>query len=187
LNTALEKFREKRNLRGVEMLNKLKDLGIDLSYDYVKELAGRSAIGRPNVAEALFRTKAVKSYQKAFDKYIGFNRPAYVPKANMTPKEAMGLIHRAHGLAVLAHPGIANVGRYIDEFLTYGLDGIEVYHPNHNRSLQKTYLELTIKKSILATGGSDYHGREGRYGEIGSQPVPSETVDALKNRLKYKN
>lgn len=183
LNDALGRFRERRNQRGAEMLNKLKELGIDIPLELVLELAGQSAIGRPNVADALVSVKAVKSFGEAFDRYIGYNGPAYVPKHNMTAREAIELIHESAGLAVLAHPGIANAGRHIDEYVGYGLDGIEAYHPMHNSRLQQNFADLAARKNILATGGSDYHGRGDKYGDIGSQSIPEETLASIKNRI----
>jgi len=182
LKSSLEKFRELRNRRGLEMLNKLKALGIELSYDKVREIAGDSAIGRPNVADALHRAGYVNSFDEAFQRYIGFHGPAYVPKKNLTPPEAIELIHDAGGLAVLAHPGIGNAGKHIEEFIRYGLDGIEAYHPNHSRQLQKNYLKYAEKHGLLATGGSDYHGREGRYGKIDCMKVPEELWKKMKDR-----
>ena len=186
LKTSLEKFRELRNRRGLEMLNKLKELGIELSYDEVLEIAGDSAIGRPNIAEALHRAGYVNSFDEAFQRYIGFHGPAYVPKKNLTPPQAIELVHNAGGIAILAHPGIANAGKHIEEFIHCGLDGIEAYHPNHNRRLQNSYLKYADKNSILATGGSDYHGREGRYGNIDCMKVPEELWKKLKERHSQK-
>ncbi len=187
LSSALRLFRDKRNQRGVDMLNKLKEQGINIPLELVKEFAGRSAIGRPNVADALVKVKAVNSFAAAFDKYIGYNCPAYFPKHNITPKEAIELIHRAKGLAILAHPGIAGAGRHIDEFLNFGLDGIEVYHPMHNGRLQKSYKDFAEEKDILATGGSDFHGRQGKYGLIGSVSMPDNTLTLMKERLFLSN
>nr|MBN2277592.1 PHP domain-containing protein [candidate division Zixibacteria bacterium] len=184
---AIEGFREKRNQRGEKMLNKLKDLGIDIPLELVREIAGDSAIGRPHVADAMVRVKAVGRFEEAFNKYIGLDGPAYVPKANLTPREAIRLIHQAEGLAFLAHPGIANAAVHIDEFTEYGLDGIEVYHSFHNNSTRRRLTKIAEKKGLLKSGGSDYHGRDDRHGMIGSQPVPLEFLIAMKEKVKLKN
>jgi predicted metal-dependent phosphoesterase TrpH len=186
LKTTLENFREKRNRRGEEMLLKLKRLGVDIPLGMVREIAGDSAIGRPHIADAIVRVKAVRRYEDAFARYIGIDGPAYVPKSNLPPKESIELIHSAGGLAFLAHPGIARADRHIDEFIDYGLDGIEVYHPFHSESQRKTYLEIVEKRGLLACGGSDFHGRERHYGMIGSQPVPPEFLTNMKKRLNLK-
>jgi len=183
LNGALDECRVRRNRRAEMMLMKLKDLGIMISLETVQEIAGKSAIGRPHVADALLKVGAVSSYESAFGKYIGNNCRAYVPKKNIGPAEAIGLIHDAGGLAFLAHPGIGNAVSYLDEFVKMGLDGIEVYHPNHSNYLRLKFGALAESKNILIAGGSDYHGREGRFGMIGSQSVPDELVIAMKEKL----
>ncbi|UCD93581.1 MAG: PHP domain-containing protein [Candidatus Zixiibacteriota bacterium] len=187
LGEAVERFREGRNRRGEIMLKRLKMLGIDITMDLVREIAGGSAIGRPHVADALVRVKAVEKFEDAFSHYIGLRGPAYVPKENLTPGEAIELIHRANGLAVLAHPGIAAADKYINEFIGYGMDGIEVYHPRHTQAQREHYMEIAKERHLLSTGGSDYHGREGRYGMIGSQPVPVRLLTELKEKSNLEN
>jgi len=187
LSRELKRFQEIRNRRGARMLKELKKLGIDIPFEMVEEIAGRSAIGRPHVARAMVRIGAIKNMDEAFVKYIGLEGPAYVPKANLSPRQAIELIHEAGGLAFLAHPRIAGAFRYIDELVGYGLDGIEVYHPHHYSNHVRMYAGIVKKKSILASGGSDYHGRQGRYGTIGSQPVPYKFLEAMKNKIKNRN
>lgn len=180
--TRLKGFRKIRNSRGARMLKELKKLGIDIPIELVKNLAGQSAIGRPHVAQAMVQTGAVKNMDEAFVKYIGLHGPAYIPKANLSPKEAIELIHGAGGLAFMAHPRIAGAYNYIDEFIGYGLDGIEVYHPYHYSNHVRAFAKIVKDKAILASGGSDYHDREGRYGAIGSQPVPYDLLLAMKKK-----
>ncbi len=183
LTSALKQFRDKRNQRGAEMLNKLKEQGINIPLELVIEFAGRSAIGRPNIADALVKTGAVNNFSEAFDRYIGYGCPAYVSKFNITPRDAIELIHRAKGLAILAHPGIAGAGQHIDEFIGFGLDGIEAFHPMHNSRLQNNYKKYAVKKGILFTGGSDFHGRQGKHGQIGSVSLPDNMLTLMKERL----
>ncbi|MFH2036072.1 MAG: PHP domain-containing protein [Candidatus Zixiibacteriota bacterium] len=183
---TVEQFRNNRNHRGALMLKELEKLGIDIPMEMVREIAGDSAIGRPHIADALVRVGAVKKFSEAFDRLIGYDGPAYVPKKNLTPKEAIELIHKADGLAFLAHPGICDVARYIGEFKEYGLDGIEIYHPAHNRSIKKSLKKLAQKESLMISGGSDFHGREGHHEMIGSQSVPAELLDLIKQKMNLK-
>jgi 3',5'-nucleoside bisphosphate phosphatase len=187
LNDALEKFRQKRNQRGKKMLIKLKEMGIDIPYELVLEIAGYSAIGRPHIADALVRAKKIGDYETAFRRYIGKDGPAYVPKENLEPKKAIELIHKAGGLAFLAHPGIGRAGQYIDEFIIQGLDGIEVYHPKHGSRLKKIFLKMAEEKSLLTSGGSDFHAREGRLSMIGSQSVPYDSLVRIRERQNINN
>jgi predicted metal-dependent phosphoesterase TrpH len=184
LNDALEVFRKRRNSRGEKMLLKLKDMGITVPLELVLEIAGHSAIGRPHVADALLRVGAISTYESAFGRYIGNNCPAYVAKDNMIPEEATDLIHQVGGLAFLAHPGIGNAESYIEQLAHAGLDGIEIYHPNHSTYQIKMFAEMAKNYKMLVSGGSDYHGREGRFGMIGAQKVPSDILINMKQKLE---
>ena len=187
LNEALADFRRKRNQRGEIMLSKLKNLGVEIPLAMVKEIAGNSAIGRPHVADALLKVGAVKSYEAAFGKFIGDKGPAYVPKENMTPAQAIKMIHDAGGVVILAHPGIGNVARHIPELTSLGLDGVEVYHPNHTGQHRTMFKSIAKENGLLVTGGSDFHGRDGKYGQIGSEPVEISILESLKERNNSKN
>ena len=187
LRESLADLQRKRNQRGDAMFNKLKALGIAIPDGLIREIAGNSAVARPHVADALVRVGAVRNYDEAFRRFIGVGCDAYVAKQNLKPKEAINVIHQAGGLAFLAHPAIGNTIRYVDEFVEYGLDGIEVYHSKHNKHTRKGFISIAQNKSLLVSGGTDYHGRGGRYGMIGSQPVPLEYLLAMKKRLTETN
>ncbi|MFZ5981166.1 MAG: PHP domain-containing protein [Candidatus Zixiibacteriota bacterium] len=183
---ALEDFQKKRKQRGRLIVQRLNDLGLSLTFEAVEEIAGRAVIGRPHIAEALARHGQVGSYQEAFDHYIKNGGPAYVPKEVMNPAEAISLLHQAGGLAVLAHPYIGDMLRYLDMLTALGLDGLEVYHYSHNRENIAFLKSLVERYGLLATGGSDFHGRSGQNGRIGSPEVPYEYLEELKNKIKLR-
>lgn len=182
LNDALLGFQKNREERGKKMVNKLNSMNIDLDFQLVEKESHGSAIGRPHVAKALLKAKLTDYYEQAFERYIGDNGPAYVPKKNFTPKQAIDLIHNANGLAVLAHPGITNKERYLEMLIEFGLDGIEVYHSSHKQSDIDRYKHLAERYRLIKTGGSDFHGHEDRYGTVGSQKVPYEYFEILKQK-----
>ena len=133
-NKALIDFQKNRNQRARRMVEKLNDMGVQITFEQVEEGAAGTVIGRPHVAEAMARTGAVPTYETAFARYIGDGKPAYVPKSNFSPPEAINLIHEAGGVAILAHPMIENRVRHLEMLVGLGLDGIEVYHSFHSRA-----------------------------------------------------
>ena len=159
-------------------------MGMDISYEDVEKQSGGTVIGRPHVARAMFEKGATRYYEEAFGKYIGSNGPAYVPKKNFTPEEAINLTHEAGGLAVLAHPAIDDKESFLQMLVDLGLDGIEVYHPSHKQSHIDRYKHLADKYRLVMTGGSDFHGANGRYDVIGSQKVPYEYLENMKARIQ---
>jgi len=183
LREALEQFQKNRMSRGRMIVEKLNALGIDITYEDVLEVADGAAVGRPHVAEAMFRHKAIATYDDAFRRYIGDRGPAFVPKKNFTPPEAIAMIHRAGGLAVLAHPMIDGAVERIEELAALGLDGIEAYHPDHSAGDRDRLKETARRLRLVWTGGSDFHGRSGRCGTVGSEAVPIECLEELKERV----
>ena len=183
---ALDDFQEKRNQRGRMMVQRLNEMGITITYDDVLQEAGAAAIGRPHVAEAMHRCKTVTSYDDAFRRYIGDRQPAFVPKHNFAPAEAINLIHAAGGVAVLAHPMVAGAVDQIEELVGLGIDGLEALHPDHRQQEVANLKEMAARFRLIWTGGSDFHGRGGRCGSIGSEAVPIDCLQELRLRSSQK-
>lgn len=160
------------------IIAKLRRRGISIRFDDVR-LRDGGTLGRAHVAGALCRLGVVSSIQEAFDRFIGRNGPAYVPRTGCTPGEAVEMVLEAGGTPVLAHPGIAGAGEMIPELAGKGLKGLEVYHPAHDREQMRHYLGLSRKYGLVPTGGSDYHG-SGYHSDLGQYTVPMETVAELK-------
>jgi 3',5'-nucleoside bisphosphate phosphatase len=183
LNDTLRDCAEVRDQRGRMMVDKLKSLGLDITYEQVAQVAGGGVVGRPHIADAMLRAGAVKSYEESFYKYIGNGKPAYVAKKMLLPKEAIDLLHKAGGVAVLAHPVLENTGRFLDDLIADGLDGVEVYHAAHTEPDVDRYRDLARRYRLVMTGGSDYHGRTDRHGAIGSQKVPADLLADLQRAI----
>ncbi len=79
-------------------------MGINITYDVVKKKAGDGAVGRPHVAETMIEEGYVYSYHEAFEKYLGFEKAAYVPKIKISPERAINMIKNAGGIPFLAIP-----------------------------------------------------------------------------------
>ena len=181
LAQKLNGLRDSRKGRALRMIDKLRDLGMEIQWSRVEDLAQGGSVGRPHVAQALLEAGYVKSLKEAFDKYIGRNGPAYAEREKMTPVDSVRLIKNAHGLPVLAHPAeIENLESLIAELIDAGLAGIEVFYTKYTQPTIAWLLQLSGKYNLIPTGGTDYHHFEdGIEDVIGTVPVPSESVERL--------
>lgn len=179
----LEKFRKAREERGVSIVGKLAEQGINLDMDAILARTRGGALGRPHIAEALVEGGHVSGIPEAFERYIGEHCPAYVGKYYMSPREAVECIHGAGGLAFVAHPGhySDDVGVFA-ELLSCGFDGIEVHHPHHNSSIIARLLEVAESRDLLVSGGSDFHGFRGRD-NMGEPRVPYAILERIREQL----
>ena len=175
-NTALQTFlkgtREARHLRLHAMLNRLQAMGIAIPVSEVIARARDGNVGRPHLARALVHRGVVASQDEAFDRYLGTDRPAYVPRPDVSVQEAIRVIRQAGGIASLAHPGIHNRDEAIPDLVAAGLTAIEVYHPMHGFGRAGRYRRLARSLNLLVTGGSDFHG-EGEEDHVSVPGVPS--------------
>jgi 3',5'-nucleoside bisphosphate phosphatase len=179
LTAALARFREVRRERARLMLERLSSMGMPLSEEDVFARAKGGTVGRPHVAEALVARGFVASLDEAFRRFLGNHGPAWVPKPVLTPAEAVALIRRAGGAAVVAHPATIGRDSLIADLAKQGLAGLECIHPKHDPSTTERYRDMARKLGLVVTGGSDCHGRRPGGSVIGYGDVPLSVVDEL--------
>jgi len=183
LQALLRDFRGARERRGERIVEKLAEQGVHIDMERVKAKAGKGALGRPHIAEALIEAGYVPDHAQAFARYIGEGCPAYVDKFKMQPEQAVRSIHAARGLAFIAHPGY-----YMEDFdaflrlLDAGFDGIEVFHPYHIPPVITRLLALARDRGLLISGGSDFHGFAGRD-NMGEPAVPHALFERIQETL----
>jgi len=184
LNSAVERFREERLQRAHRMVTKLNALNVALHIDAVLESAGEGAIGRPHIARALVNCGLTDSYYQAFNKYISDSGPAYERRAENPVSDIIGLISRAKGLSVLAHPGRTLTEAELLTIIRSGIDGIEVKHPSHTPDLVKYYRGIVNQYYLVETGGSDFHGGpKADDRNFGQYTISGEDIEAMERRL----
>jgi len=177
----LSELRNSRVKRVQAMVDRLASLGKPIELFRVMELSQGDSVGRPHIAEAMVEKGYVSSVKEAFSLYLGIGKPAYVSRRHLTPAQAIRAIREAKGVAVWAHPGITSADRLLTELVEHGLQGIEVYHPEHDGEFQRKYLKMARENGLVITGGSDFHSESSSEGAmIGSFGINYESVEILK-------
>jgi predicted metal-dependent phosphoesterase TrpH len=164
MQTVLEETRDGRLPRMRKMIEKMRTEGMDISIEDVeKAMPVGATMGRPHLADALVAKKIVKSRDEAFIDLLHNDSRFYVSHAAPTPVEAIALIRRAGGVAVIAHPFASHRGQILkaDDFadlLAAGLNGIEVDHRDQNPDERAMLRVIARELDLVVTGSSDYHG-----------------------------
>ncbi|MCH8026089.1 MAG: PHP domain-containing protein [Chloroflexi bacterium] len=183
LQATLEKLREGRIGRGEGIVNKLREMGMDVTWEQVKRFAGGGAVGRPHVAQALVESGHVATVKEAFDKYIARNGPAYVEREKMTPAEAVEMIAQLGGIPCIAHPrDLEELDGVLAELKNAGLAGMEVYYKDYAPGEVERLRQAAERFDLVPWGGSDYHGLHGPDEPLPGgmhTPLPDTSIDAL--------
>jgi predicted metal-dependent phosphoesterase TrpH len=164
MQTVLEETRDGRLPRMRKMIEKMRAEGMDISIEDVeKAMPVGATMGRPHLADALVAKKIIKSRDEAFIDLLHNDSRFYVSHAAPTPVEAIALIRRAGGVAVIAHPFASHRGQILkpDDFadlVTAGLNGIEVDHRDQNPDERAMLRAIAQELDLVVTGSSDYHG-----------------------------
>jgi predicted metal-dependent phosphoesterase TrpH len=193
LNGRLQEVLDNRNRRNAIIVRKLQDLGIDITLEEIEAESGGTVVARPHFAKVLIAKGVVADVKQAFAEYLDRGAKAYVERDRLMPEEAIGLIHGAGGVAILAHPN--NMKRDPEEsekeilkLQAVGLDGIEARYNLHTPADTARYLSLAERHGLLTSGGSDFHGPSVKpkvlLGHVeGDLPAPDSVVSALKAAL----
>ena len=185
LQDHLEKFRRDRVDTARKMVEKLATLGVHISWDRVQELA-EGSVGRPHIARTMVEAGYVETVPEAFDRYLGSDGPARVPRPKLAPVDALKLVHAAGGVGIVAHPRTVN---HLDEILPSlvdeGLAGIEVFAEKYGIEHQQKYRDLASQYNLIESGGTDYHGF-GNRNEVtpGTSGPPPDTAQRLYKRAQ---
>lgn len=181
-----EKMRDDRVNRMDKMIVKLNEAGLVITREEVVAEAQGGAIGRPHIARILIRKGYVENIPEAFNKYLASGRPGYVDRMKLKPEEAVEVIKRAGGSAVVAHPGLFDKDYLFNTLVPLGLVGIEAYHPDHSEEKRCHYEELAKRHGLIITGGSDFHGAGAEHrGDLGSVHVSVDVVGQLREKAAY--
>jgi predicted metal-dependent phosphoesterase TrpH len=184
-DTAMETFLKAQRLARVERVSaigrRLETLGLPVDLAPVMA-AGRDdtrSVGRPQVARAMVEAGHVATVQEAFERWLGHDGPAFIPRTGAPPAKVIEVIHAAGGIASLAHPGKLGLAARVRAFADAGLDAVEVFHPDHDIVLTEQYEVLAREVGLLMTGGSDFHGDPAHGREPGSACLPRHEFERL--------
>lgn len=178
----LARQRGSRETRIDMTLEALRDLGAPVDDEFASlALPATTSRGRPHVGEALVLAGRATSIQDAFDTWLSYGRPAYVPRQGIGPRDAVDAIRAAGGLAVLAHSPTAP--DHIDDVRRlqgWGLGGLEVHYRSFDAPTVERMIDLAASLGLVPTGGSDFHGHDVAYAESASRTwVPDAVGDGL--------
>ena len=184
MEATLIGLRDMRRTRAERIVHRLNELGVRIELAAVLEQAAGGAIGRPHVARAMIAEGWAVDFRDAFDRYLGNGRPAYVAKERLAVADAIALIHRAGGLAVLAHPAQGGTRERIEAFVREGIDGVEVRHPSHSSEDIARLTALVDHFGLVPSGGSDWHGAVDGARTLGTMRVPAEWLARQDGRVR---
>ena len=175
LQTGLEDIREYRHWRAEEIARKLDKAGIKGALEGASTLAKGNLVSRTHFAHFLVNNGYAENVRSVFKKYLVKNKPGFVQGRWASLEDVMGWIKAANGQAVIAHPARYQLSRsklvrLINEFIELGGVGIEVVSGSHSKDESFTMAKLAADHGLLASAGSDFHGPENPWIELGKLP-----------------
>ena len=163
LIAALEEAVSARDKRNELMAERFRSLGIPLTLESLRELNPDTVITRAHFAKYLLEHHYVKTQPEAFERYLGYDAPCFVPREYMRPERAISLILESGGIPVLAHPLLyklppKELEALLERLCAAGLKGLEVYYSSNTSFDESIVYGLANRFGLLMTGGTDFHG-----------------------------
>ncbi|MGP4952313.1 PHP domain-containing protein [Psychrobacter sp. T6-1] len=181
MHATLQQLQDSRATRGQRITEKLSTLlGIEFDELWQEVLAkagdNPQAVGRAHIGQVLFERGEVKTVQKAFDKYLADNKPAYVALDALSMADGIALIHACGGKAVLAHPtryqlSATRVRKLIEEFAALGGDACELPADSEPLSTRRMVDRSITEHNLGVSTGSDFHGSNMPWRKLGDIPT----------------
>lgn len=181
LGKELAPIKVLRKERLLWMADKLNSLGIAVDKDELLSLVGDAIATRLHMGLYLLKKGRVASLREAFRKFLSPGKPAYKGRFKFSAQEAIRCIKKYGGVAILAHPHIIPDQSYIEELISFDIDGLEVVYPGMSPDKSSFYKNIVIKSGLLKSGGSDAHGSYKEFIEIGAKTIPYSWVEDIKN------
>lgn len=183
LQKAVAGYDAMRRRRAERMTEKIRALGVPLDFERVMAVQRQGVFGRPHVAQALKEMGAIKTFQEAFQRFIGRDAPAYVRKEMLDAAAVIGALHAAGGVAVLAHGLVGGPDRpHVEILADRGIDAVEVVHPKLTAAQSQWLREFAARRGLAVSGGSDWHGEGWSEGRMGAWTVGDDEVRVLQGK-----
>jgi predicted metal-dependent phosphoesterase TrpH len=188
LAAELARLRDERTDRARRIVTRFAELGIEISFARVLEIAAGAPVGRPHLAQAVVEVGACADEREVFDRYLADGGPAAVPKHAVHPVRAVELLRAAGGVVVLAHPALFGArdgseelpATVLGDMVEAGLSGVEAEHPDHPRPAADRWRALAARHGLFVTAGSDHHGGE-RPSRLGAAATARGTLERLRS------
>ncbi len=193
LTTLLDNLVKNRELRNIQIIEKMRENGVDITLEEMQTDFPDTVLGRPHFAAELVKKKVVKTRQQAFDRYLAKGRPWYVQRVGSNLDEAIVAIKESGGVPVIAHPmslylSWGKLPDVLQDFYERGVMGLEAFHPGARVTECLRLEELGRKLGYFITAGSDFHGEKIRADRklgytCGGKKIEDEIWDKIKNIL----
>lgn len=190
LQDRLAELRVARNSRNARIVDRLNELGLEITLEEVEHEAGTGSVGRPHIAAVMVRRGHVPDIRAAFDDYLGNGRPAYMSRDRLGPEEAIRLARQSGGVPVLAHAhtmgldNVAEVEAMMRRLADAGLVGVECHYGSYDTDERAGYVRMAARFGLLPSGGSDFHGTYKSEVALGTGSVgigvPTEILEPLR-------
>ena len=191
LEELLATLVKNREIRNVQIIEKMREAGVDITLEEMYEDFPDTVLGRPHFAAELVKKKVVKTRQQAFDRYLAKGRPWYVARVGSNLDEAIIAIKESGGVPIIAHPmslylSWGKLPDALQNFYERGVMGLEAFHPGARVTECLRLEELAQKIGFFVTAGSDFHGEKIRADRklghtCGGRKIEDDVWDSIKD------
>ncbi len=177
---ALARLQARRLERFDEMLERLRNLGVQVDATDAQRAKSDTTPGRRHLAELLVQAGKAANIREAFQRWLGDRGRVSAPKARLPVGEAIALVRQAGGVAAWAHPSYDACKAALPILCDRGLQALEVEFPSARPGQRRAFRALADRWSLAVTGGSDCHGPGSPARALGACGVSADELELLR-------
>lgn len=189
INALLQQFLDRKETSNRQLVQRLRDVGLDLDYEEIRKQASGS-INRARIAAQMVEKGYCESVKQAFSDWLSPKKGYYIPPLRPDAYETIRFIKSLGAVAVLAHPFLslkeAELRAFLPEAVAAGLDGMEVYYAAYDEETTALAKKIAAQYGLLESGGSDFHGQNKPDIDLGSGKgnlaISAKLLEKLKSR-----
>ena len=189
INALLQQFLDRKETSNRQLVQRLRDAGLDLDYEEIRKQASGS-INRARIAAQMVEKGYCESVKQAFSDWLSPKKGYYIPPLRPDAYETIRFIKSLGAVAVLAHPFLslkeAELRAFLPEAVAADLDGMEVYYAAYDEETTALAKKIAAQYELLESGGSDFHGQNKPDIDLGSGKgnlaISAKLLEKLKSR-----
>jgi len=172
---GLKKNNTYRIDRAKKISEGLFEAGIEKAYEKASAISKTKYITRTHFAQMLIQEKICSNMSSVFKRYMTGKKPGSVKVEWASSEEVINWIHKAGGIAILAHPlrykmTLTKLKKLVHSLKILGLDGIEIVNSFSKFEDIKIAKLIADENELLYSSGSDYHGWPNQTIQLGGVP-----------------
>lgn len=156
-------YLQRKDQSNVDLCSNLCAAGYTVCYEEIKAATPDGVVNRALIAAALMEKGYVGSIKQAFATLLSKRGGYYHEPQKLDAYEVIGKLREFDAIPILAHSFLsmdeAQLRAFLPQAVKSGMIGMETDYATYDAATTQKAREIAAEYGLLASGGSDFHGK----------------------------